>query len=56
MRMWRWPWETCGFEWLRGCAFVVRDGGRWRYHSVERELMVRYQWQRSLKAIFYFAY
>ena len=37
----------CGFEWLRGCAFVVRDGGRWRYHSVVRELMVRYQWQRS---------
>jgi hypothetical protein len=37
----------CGFEWLRGCAFVVRDGARWRYHSVVRDQMVRYQWQRS---------
>jgi tetratricopeptide (TPR) repeat protein len=35
------------FEWLKRCAFVIRDGGRWRYHSVVRDQMVRYQWQRS---------
>ena len=39
----------CGFEWLRSCAFVVRDGSRWRYHSVVRDQMVRYLRQRSPK-------
>ncbi|MGI0495510.1 tetratricopeptide repeat protein [Alkalinema pantanalense CENA528] len=37
------------FEWLKGCAFVVRDGACWRYHSVVREQMVRYGVQRSGK-------
>ncbi|OUC13996.1 MAG: hypothetical protein B0A82_14535 [Alkalinema sp. CACIAM 70d] len=37
------------FEWLKGCAFVVRDGACWRYHSVVREQMVRYGMQRSGK-------
>ena len=37
------------FEWLRGCAFVLRDGGRWRYHLVVREQMLRYLGQKSPK-------
>ncbi len=37
------------FEWLKNCAFVVRDGERWRYHSIVREQMLRYQFQKSLK-------
>ncbi|MCY7278320.1 MAG: tetratricopeptide repeat protein [Phormidesmis sp. CAN_BIN44] len=37
------------FEWLKGCAFVLRDGERWRYHSVVREQMLRYQLQKSRK-------
>jgi tetratricopeptide (TPR) repeat protein len=35
------------FEWLSGCAFVLRDGARWRYHLVVREQMLRYLGQRS---------
>jgi hypothetical protein len=35
------------FEWLKRCAFVIRDGGRWRYHLVARKQMLRYQLQRS---------
>jgi tetratricopeptide (TPR) repeat protein len=37
------------FEWLSGCAFVLRDGARWRYHLVVREQMLRYLGQRSPK-------
>jgi tetratricopeptide (TPR) repeat protein len=37
------------FEWLQGCAFMIRDGSQWRYHLVVREQMVRYQRQRSPK-------
>jgi len=37
------------FEWLKGCAFVLRDGERWRYHLVVREQMLRYQLQKSPK-------
>jgi tetratricopeptide (TPR) repeat protein len=37
------------FDWLRGCPFVIREGSVWRYHSVVRELMVRFQWQKSRK-------
>lgn len=36
-----------GLEWLQRYGFLMRDGKRWRYHSVVREAMVRYQWQRS---------
>ncbi len=35
------------FEWLSGCAFVLREGARWRYHLVVREQMLRYLGQRS---------
>lgn len=34
-------------EWLQSYGFLMRNGERWRYHSVVREAMVRYQWQRS---------
>ena len=37
------------FEWLKSRAFVVRDEQQWRYHSVVREQMLRYQWQKSSK-------
>jgi len=37
------------FEWLKSRAFVVRDGQQWRYHSVVRDQMLRYQWQKSPK-------
>jgi tetratricopeptide (TPR) repeat protein len=37
------------FEWLSGCAFVLRDGARWRYHLVVREQMLRYLEQKSPK-------
>jgi tetratricopeptide (TPR) repeat protein len=39
------------FEWLRGCAFVLRDGGQWRYHLVVREQMLRYLGQKSPKRL-----
>jgi tetratricopeptide (TPR) repeat protein len=35
------------FDWLKDCAFVVRDGERWRYHLVVRDQMLRYQRQKS---------
>jgi tetratricopeptide (TPR) repeat protein len=35
------------FDWLSRCAFVLREGDCWRYHSVVREQMLRYLGQRS---------
>ncbi|MBE9029422.1 tetratricopeptide repeat protein [filamentous cyanobacterium LEGE 11480] len=37
------------FDWLKGRAFVLRDGTRWRYHLVVREQMLRYLGQKSPK-------
>ena len=39
----------CGFEWLRGCAFVVRDGARWRFFKTNLNIrpVRRFAWNRN---------
>jgi tetratricopeptide (TPR) repeat protein len=41
--------QAAQFGWLRSCAFVLKEGAGWRYHSIVREQMLRYLGQKSPK-------